>query len=442
MKNHSKIVTQENLGSQTPKGSLPESVAKPPLGGWGSMTYQECLDWLFTQLPMYQRVGGAAYKADLSNTHKLMDLLDHPENKFKSVHVAGTNGKGSTSHMLAAIFQKAGYKTGLYTSPHLKDFRERIRINGEMIPEKDVASFVANHKAKFESIGLSFFEMTVGMAFQYFADEKVDIAIVEVGMGGRLDSTNVVTPELSIITNISLDHTQFLGNDLASIAGEKGGIIKKNTPVVIGEHHPETDPVFTKLAEAKNAPLSFAEDLIPIRELDELDLKGIYQKKNIRTVLAAVQKLEEKGYPLENTLKEALLNASKLTGLRGRWETLSTSPRIICDTGHNEAGVKLIVEQLAKEPFENLYIVWGMVGDKDITSVLKLLPKDATYYWCKPSIPRGKDAEELKQEAMVIGLQGEVYNSPSSALEACKNAAFANDLIFVGGSTFVVADVL
>ena len=406
------------------------------------MTYQECLDWLFTQLPMYQRVGGAAYKADLSNTHKLMNLLDHPENKFKSVHVAGTNGKGSTSHMLAAIFQKAGYKTGLYTSPHLKDFRERIRINGEMIPEEDVVGFVRNHKAKFESIGLSFFEMTVGMAFQYFADEKVDIAIVEVGMGGRLDSTNVVTPELSIITNISLDHTQFLGNDLASIAGEKGGIIKENVPVIIGEHHSETDPVFEQLAEAKNAPWTFAEDLIPMRELDELDLKGIYQKKNIRTVLASVQKLQEKGYKLGNTLKQALQNASKLNGLRGRWETLSASPRVICDTGHNEAGVKLIVEQLTKEPFESLHIVWGMVGDKDISGVLKLLPKQAIYYWCKPNIPRGKDAEELKQEASLIGLKGAAYDSANSALEAAKSQASVKDLIFLGGSTFVVADVI
>lgn len=406
------------------------------------MTYQECLDWLFTQLPMYQRVGGAAYKADLSNTHKLMDLLDHPENKFKSVHVAGTNGKGSTSHMLAAIFQKAGYKTGLYTSPHLKDFRERIRINGEVIPEKDVVSFVENYKSKFESIGLSFFEMTVGMAFQYFADEKVDIAIVEVGMGGRLDSTNVVTPELSIITNISLDHTQFLGNTLAKIAVEKGGIIKPNTPVVIGERHPETDSVFEELAVAKNAPLAFAEDLIPIRELDELDLKGIYQKKNIRTVLAAVQQLEAKGHKLEASLKEALQNASKITGLRGRWETLSSSPHVICDTGHNEAGVKLIVEQLAKETFDKLHIVWGMVGDKDITSVLKLLPKEATYYWCKPSIPRGKDALELQTESLAMGLNGEVYDSANTALDACKKAASANDLIFVGGSTFVVADVI
>lgn len=406
------------------------------------MTYQECLDWLFTQLPMYQRVGGAAYKADLSNTHKLMELLDHPENKFKSVHVAGTNGKGSTSHMLAAIFQKAGYKTGLYTSPHLKDFRERIRINGEVIREKDVVAFVENYKSKFESIGLSFFEMTVGMAFQYFADEKVDIAIVEVGMGGRLDSTNVVTPELSIITNISLDHTQFLGNTLAKIAVEKGGIIKPNTPVVIGERHPETDPVFEELAVAKNAPLAFAEDLIPIRELDELDLKGIYQKKNIRTVLAAVQQLEAKGHQLEASLKEALQNVSKITGLRGRWETLSARPRIICDTGHNEAGVKLIVEQLAKETFDKLHIVWGMVGDKDITSVLKLLPKDATYYWCKPNIPRGKDALELQTEASAISLNGDVYDSANSALEACKKAASANHLIFVGGSTFVVADVI
>ena len=406
------------------------------------MNYKECLDWLFTQLPMYQRVGGQAYKADLSNTIQLMDILNYPEKKFKSVHVAGTNGKGSTSHMLAAIFQKAGYKTGLYTSPHLKDFRERIRINGEMIPEQEVIDFVKNHKQQFENIGLSFFEMTVGLAFEYFANQKVDIAIVEVGMGGRLDSTNVVTPELSVITNISLDHTQFLGNTIPAIAKEKGGIIKPNVPVVIGEHNEEYDSVFRDIAKTLDSEIHFAEDLIPTREIDDLDLKGIYQRKNVRTVLAAVEILEKKGYALSENLASALNTASKLTGLRGRWETLSTNPKIICDTGHNEAGVKLIVEQLAKETFDKLHIVWGMVGDKDITSVLKLLPKDATYYWCKPSIPRGKDALELQSESLVMGLNGEVYDSANTALEACKKAASANDLIFVGGSTFVVADVL
>lgn len=406
------------------------------------MTYQECLDWLFTQLPMYQKVGGAAYKADLSNTHKLMDLLHHPENRFKSVHVAGTNGKGSTSHMLAAIFQKAGYKTGLYTSPHLKDFRERIRINGEMIPEQHVVNFVDTHKDQFESIGLSFFEMTVGMAFQYFADQKVDIAIVEVGMGGRLDSTNVVTPELGIITNISLDHTQFLGNTIAAIAGEKGGIIKSEVPVVIGEHNTEYDDVFKEIAEEKNAPIYFAEDLIPAREIDDLDLKGVYQRKNIRTVLAAVEILSQQGYQLSENLAEALGSASKLTGLRGRWETIGQHPKIICDTGHNEAGVNLITQQLNNETFDKLHIVWGMVGDKDAASVLALLPKDSTYYWCRPEIPRGKDASILKNEAEEVGLTGNVYSSVQEALETAKKAAVSADLIFVGGSTFVVAEAL
>lgn len=406
------------------------------------MNYKECLDWLFTQLPMYQRVGGQAYKADLSNTIQLMNILDNPEKKFKSVHVAGTNGKGSTSHMLAAIFQKAGYKTGLYTSPHLKDFRERIRINGEMIPEQEVIDFVQNHKQRFENIGLSFFEMTVGLAFEYFANQKVDIAIVEVGMGGRLDSTNVVIPELSIITNISLDHTQFLGNTIPAIAKEKGGIIKPNVPVVIGEHNEEYDSVFRDMAEAANSEIHFAEDLIPTREIDDLDLKGIYQRKNVRTVLAAVEILEKKGYTLSENLSSALNTASKLTGLRGRWETLSKNPKIVCDTGHNEAGVKLIVEQLKNETFQNLHMVWGMVGDKDSSSVLELLPKDATYYWCKPEIPRGKEAELLQQEGHSKGLNGDIYTSVNKALQAAKKAASADDLIFVGGSTFVVADAL
>lgn len=406
------------------------------------MNYKECLDWLFTQLPMYQRVGGQAYKADLSNTIQLMDILDHPEKKFKSVHVAGTNGKGSTSHMLAAIFQKAGYKTGLYTSPHLKDFRERIRINSEMIPEQDVIDFVQNHKQRFENIGLSFFEMTVGLAFEYFANQKVDIAIVEVGMGGRLDSTNVIIPELSVITNISLDHTQFLGNTIPAIAKEKGGIIKPNVPVVIGEHNEEYDSVFRDIAKTLGSEIHFAEDLIPIREIDDLDLKGIYQRKNVRTVLAAVEILEKKGYTLSENLSSALNTASKLTGLRGRWETLSANPKIICDTGHNEAGVKLIVEQLKNETFQNLHMVWGMVGDKDSSAVLELLPKNATYYWCKPEIPRGKEAQLLQQEGLSKGLNGDIYATVNEALQAAKKAASADDLIFVGGSTFVVADAL
>lgn len=406
------------------------------------MTYQECLDWLFGQLPMYQRVGGAAYKADLSNTLLLMEILGHPENKFKSIHVAGTNGKGSVSHMLAAIFQKAGYKTGLYTSPHLKDFRERIRINGEMIPEDKVVNFVDQHKEHFTSLGLSFFEMTVGMAFQYFADEQVDIAIVEVGMGGRLDSTNVITPELSIITNISLDHTQFLGNTKTLIAAEKGGIIKPGIPVVIGERDEESSPVFEEIAKERNSPISFAEDIIPWRAVDALDLKGMYQERNVRTVLAAVKILLEQGHNLHIHLEEALNNTAKLTGLRGRWEQIGDKPKIICDTGHNEAGVQMVLDQIKRESYRQLHIVWGMVGDKDISTILRMLPKHAIYYFCKPDIPRGKNAEELGREAVRFGLSGKSYPSVTKALEAARSHTLSDDLIFVGGSTFVVGEVI
>lgn len=406
------------------------------------MTYQECLDWLFHQLPMYQRVGGAAYKADLVNTIKLMDLLGNPERKFKSIHVAGTNGKGSVSHMLAAIFQKAGYKTGLYTSPHLKDFRERIRINGEMIPEQEVLSFVDSHQQDFSSLGLSFFEMTVGLAFQHFADQEIDIAIVEVGMGGRLDSTNVLTPELSIITNISLDHTQFLGNTKALIAAEKGGIIKPLTPVLVGEHNDETDAVFEKLADQKKAPLSFAQDLGTRQLMGQLDLKGAYQRKNLRTVLAALQILETKGYSLSTYVEEAIQNISALTGLRGRWEQIGLQPKIICDTAHNEAGLNLVMEQLKTESYRQLHIVWGMVDDKDFSAILRMLPKHAFYYFCKPDINRGKNAEELGREAVRFGLSGKSYPSVARAFEAAKDNTLADDFIFIGGSTFVVAEVL
>lgn len=425
------------------KREKPVSIAaKSPLGGSRGQTYQECLDWLFQQLPMYQRVGQAAYKADLNNTLRLMELLDHPERQFKSVHIAGTNGKGSVSHMLAAIFQMAGYKTGLYTSPHLKDFRERIRINGEVIPESKVVAFVEKHQKDFTDIGLSFFEMTVGMAFQYFTDEKVDIAILETGMGGRLDSTNVVTPELSVITNISLDHTQFLGDTKVKIAVEKAGIIKEGVPVVIGERNPETNEVFERIAKERNSEITFAQEVVPWRAVDALDLKGRYQEKNIRTVMAAVKKLAEQGYSLDHHLEEALQNAKKLTGLRGRWEQLGRNPTIICDTGHNEAGVSMILDQLKTESYRQLHIVWGMVGDKDITTILRMLPKHAIYYFCTPDIPRGKDAEELGREAVRFGLSGKSYSSVDEAFEAAKAHTLADDLIFVGGSTFVVAEVI
>ncbi len=403
------------------------------------MNYQETLDWLFAQLPMYQRIGQSAYKADLNNTLQLMQWLDHPEQKFRSVHVAGTNGKGSVSHMLAAIFQKAGYKTGLYTSPHLLDFRERIRINGQMIPEEVVVRFVEKHRDVFTDTGLSFFEMTVGMAFQYFADEEVDMAIVEVGMGGRLDSTNVITPELSIITNISLDHTQFLGNNLASIAREKAGIIKENISVVIGEYTDETQAVFETIAAERNAKIHYVQ---PSVSGWVSDLNGPYQKANLATVEKSVHILQSQGYDLLTHSTQALQEVKKLTGLRGRWEVISREPKVIVDTGHNEAGVKMVIQQVLNETFRKLHIVWGMVGDKDSTGILSLLPADAHYYFCKPNIPRGKEAEQLKKEAVAFNLRGTTHSSVREALDTAQKKAHKDDLIFVGGSTFVVAEVL
>jgi dihydrofolate synthase/folylpolyglutamate synthase len=403
------------------------------------MNYQQTLDWLFTQLPMFQRQGASAYKADLSNTLRLMELLGHPEIRFKSIHIAGTNGKGSVSHSLAAAFQRAGYKTGLYTSPHLVDFRERIRINGEMISKNAVQHFVAEHQAQFTEIGLSFFEMTVGMAFDYFAREAVDIAVIEVGMGGRLDSTNVLTPELSIITNISLDHVQFLGNTLPAIAEEKAGIVKPRVPVLIGEYTPETRAVFERKALNTNSPIYFAEDLSPSLHEIEFSLKGPYQQKNLTTLLAAFDILKSQGYSLPTS---ALSEVQTLTGLRGRWETLGENPLILCDTGHNEAAIRYICRQLEQESYAQLHIVWGMVGDKDSTAALALLPKNAHYYWCAPQIPRAKPVEELAEEANQLGLSGKRFSSVKEALQAAKHQAKSDDLIFIGGSTFVVADAL
>jgi dihydrofolate synthase/folylpolyglutamate synthase len=390
---------------------------------------------------MYQRVGQSAYKADLAATISLANHLNNPEKSFKSVHVAGTNGKGSTSHMLASVFQEAGYKTGLYTSPHLKDFRERIKINGEMIPKKNVSEFVEKHKPFFESNQLSFFEMTVGLAFDYFRSEKVDIAIIEVGMGGRLDSTNIITPEISVITNIGLDHTQFLGNTLERVAVEKAGIIKPEIPVVIGETVPETQQVFKMVASGKNAPIMFAKSLNTSDFTS--DLKGIYQEKNIKTVLATLEILKEKGWNIsEENIKKGLLNTVKNTGLMGRWQILGNNPKVVCDTGHNKDGLQLVTAQLAKESFEKLHIVLGVVSDKDLASVLPLFPKNATYYFCKPNIPRGMDASLLLSSARGFGLMGEEYISVLNAYKAALRAASERDLIFIGGSTFVVAEVL
>ncbi len=405
--------------------------------------YQETLDWLFQQLPMYQRIGKAAYKSDLGNTWALMEILNHPQESFKSVHVAGTNGKGSSSHMLAAIFQEAGYKTGLYTSPHLVDFRERIRINGDMIPEDAVVEFVDQYQAQFSDIGLSFFEMTVGMAFDYFRKEKVDIAIIEVGMGGRLDSTNVIQPELSLITHIGLDHTQFLGDTLPKIAGEKAGIIKSGVPVVISERQEECDAVFRAKAKEMKAPIYFAIDSISSARLYlNLDLKGDYQENNLRGVLCAVDQLETLGWQVKNYVEPALAKVTKLTGLRGRWEITQEKPLTICDTGHNLTGVKAIMDQLKKHSYRQLHIVWGMVNDKAIKDILRIMPQSAFYYFTQASIPRALDAEELKREALKFGLAGKAYADVESALMAAQANTLSDDLLFIGGSTFVVADYL
>ncbi|MCB0465083.1 MAG: bifunctional folylpolyglutamate synthase/dihydrofolate synthase [Aequorivita sp.] len=405
------------------------------------MTYSETIAWLFAQLPMYQRVGQSAYKADMSATVQLANYLNRPEKSFKSVHVAGTNGKGSTSHMLASVFQEAGYKTGLYTSPHLKDFRERIKINGEMIPKKNVSEFVEKHKSYFEKNQLSFFEMTVGLAFDYFRKEKVDIAIIEVGMGGRLDSTNIITPEVSVITNIGLDHTQFLGNTLEKIASEKAGIIKNDIPVVIGETLPETKQVFEQIASERNASIAFAEKMDSSNYTS--DLKGTYQKKNLKTVLAAIKVLQKKGWDIsEENMKAGLLKTIKNTGLMGRWQVLRESPKVICDTAHNKDGLQFVMKQLATETYEKLHIVLGVVNDKDLGSVLPLFPKNATYYFCKPKIPRGLDASLLLSQARGFGLVGEDYISVKNAYLAALDIAATKDLIFVGGSTFVVAEVV
>jgi dihydrofolate synthase/folylpolyglutamate synthase len=405
------------------------------------MTYTETVDWMFQQLPMYQQVGNKAYRVDLSNINKLIKQLGNPHRAFKSIHVAGTNGKGSVSHMLASVFQEAGYKVGLYTSPHLKDFRERIKINGQMIPEAAVVQFIAANKTFFEQESLSFFEMTVGMAFNYFSEEKVDIAVIEVGLGGRLDSTNIISPELSVITNIGFDHVNILGNTLPKIAAEKGGIIKEKTPVVIGEFQEETFPVFKELAEAKNAPLYLAEDFCGRSYTS--DLKGQYQKWNIRTVSMALDVLKDLGWELgEEAAEKGLKNVIFNTGLRGRWEVLQEAPRVICDTAHNKEGLVYAMKQLQEEKFENLHLVIGVVNDKDLASVLPIFPKSAKYYFSRPDVPRGLAAEELQKTAAKNGLFGKVFYSVTEAYEAALQEASAKDVVYVGGSTFTVAEII
>ncbi len=405
------------------------------------MDYNSTVNWMFQQLPMYQNKGKTAYKADLSNTYKLAAYLKYPEKGFRSIHVGGTNGKGSTSHILASILQEAGYKVGLYTSPHLKDFRERIRINGKPISKQFVMGFIKKHKAFFEKESLSFFEMTVGMAFDYFRNQQVDIAVIEVGLGGRLDSTNIISPEVSVITNIGFDHMQFLGNTMEAIAKEKAGIIKPHTPVVIGERQQDTVAVFQTVAESQDAPIYFAEDVKT--KTYTSDLIGDYQQQNIQTALVAIQQLQDKGYSIsEQHIKTGLQRVTANTGLRGRWEVLQEHPKVICDTAHNKEGLSYIVKQLERESYEQLHIVFGAVNDKDLSSILSLLPKTATYYFCKPNIARGMAAETLQQQAQAEGLEGKVYSSVVEALEAAKTAATKSDLIYVGGSTFVVAEII
>ncbi|SFZ89334.1 dihydrofolate synthase / folylpolyglutamate synthase [Flaviramulus basaltis] len=405
------------------------------------MTYQDTLNWMFSQLPMYQKQGKIAFKKDLSNTIKLVDKLRNPELKFKSIHVAGTNGKGSTSHMLASIFQEAGYKVGLYTSPHLKDFRERIKINGKEVSKAFVIGFIQRNKSFFDSNQLSFFEMTVGMAFDYFSKHKVDIAVIEVGLGGRLDSTNIITPEVSVITNIGLDHTQFLGDTLEAIAFEKGGIIKPNIPVVIGETQKETTSVFNDLAKNNNSEIVYADK--NISEIYKSDLVGSYQAKNIKTVIQAVKVLQVKGYKIaQHHIEKGLLNVIKNTGLLGRWQVLQENPKVVCDTGHNKDGLTYVMDQLSKEVYDTLHIVFGVVNDKDLNSIKDLLPKKATYYFCKPDIPRGLDTNELKQAFNNYGLKGDAYNSVNEAYKAALKNSKSTDLLFIGGSTFVVAEII
>ena len=398
------------------------------------MNYKDTLKYLFSQLPMYQRAGAAAYKKDIGNIIKACNFLDNPHEKFKSIHIAGTNGKGSTAHLISSILQEAGFKTGLYTSPHLKDFRERIKINGVKISENDVISFVTTNKKNFEKINMSFFEYTVALAFDHFAKEKVDIAIIETGLGGRLDSTNIISPEISVITNIGYDHMNLLGNSLEQIAIEKAGIVKEKTPVLIGRKQIETETVFEEKASQKNTSVFYAKQ-------NEVKFNvPNYQKENINTSISAIKILDWKISNQE--INDGIKNVNQNTGLRGRWETLSKNPKIICDTGHNVDGISNIISQLKQIKFNKLHIVFGTVNDKKINDILNLLPKDAKYYFCKAKIDRALNADKLKSIANEYKLIGESFESVEKALLNAKNNAKKEDLIFIGGSTFVVAEVI
>ena len=431
------------------------------------MDYAETIEYLFSRLPMFQRIGPAAYKDNLDNTIRLDDYYKNPHKRFKTVHVGGTNGKGSVSHMLAAIFQASGYRTGLYTSPHLKDFRERIRINGELIPTEEVIWWVDEFKINNElwNIEPSFFELTVAMAFDYFARQQVDIAIVEVGLGGRLDSTNIITPELSIITNIGLDHTSLLGDTLQKIAREKAGIIKAGIPVVIGTTQPETEAIFSEAAALKLAPLFFADQEFsisyvltdlegnPLVEAEKkgkkffprikLDLKGVYQQKNLPAVLKSAELLQQMGWSIpEESLLRGLANAKKMTGLQGRWQVLGYNPLLVCDTAHNAEGITEVMNQISQIPYEKLHVVFGMVTDKNPLNILSLLPQEAEYYFTRADIPRAMNEKELARIAAGFGLTGNTFPGVERAFAAARNRAGNNDIVFVGGSTFVVAEIL
>ena len=422
------------------------------------MNYKRAIEYLIEQLPMFQRVGSAAYKDNLDNTIYLDNLYNNPHHSFKTIHIGGTNGKGSVSHMLASVLQSAGYKVGLFTSPHLKDFRERIRVNGRMISKKAVTDFVNNFLKTNNELKLSFFELSVSLAFNYFREKEIDIAVIEVGLGGRLDCTNIITPVVSVITNISYDHVNILGDTLQKIATEKAGIIKKNIPVIIGESQTETDSIFLEKAKKMNSPIVFSDKKYKIENTGQasylainentseeykLGLNGIYQQKNLATVLSSVDILNSSGIKIK---KEALLNGLKNvvenTGLQGRWQKIGDHPIIICDTGHNEGGIKYITKQLEMEKYDKLHIVFGIVSDKDITKVLSMLPLKAIYYFCKASVERSLDENILKEKALVYRLSGEAYSTVKDALEAAKNNSSENDMIFVGGSTFVVAEVV
>ena len=416
------------------------------------MNYQETTEYLFNSTPVFEKIGAKAYKPGLQTTFALDEHFGHPHQKYKTIHIAGTNGKGSSSHTLAAILQSQGYKVGLYTSPHLVDFRERIRVNGECVPEQYVIDFVEENRAFFEPLHPSFFELTTAMALKYFAEQEVDYAVIEVGLGGRLDCTNIITPILSIITNISFDHTQFLGNTLAEIAGEKAGIIKPGVPVVIGEYLPETRPVFENKAKSENAPILFAQDFDATHQESsetcdvDMELKGSYQERNKKTILTALHILRQKLAISDEAIREGFAHVCELTGLRGRWEKLNDTPLTICDTGHNLAGWNYLAPQINAVKAETKHIVFGMVDDKDVAHVLQLLKEKmenrVKYYWTQPSTKRAIPVEELSELALKLGLHGSLYHSVKEAYNAAIENAEKGDFVFVGGSSYVVADLL